>query len=79
MDCVEPRSGWDNKPLEEDTGAGADLTRIKYYRNVLAHHKNGKIDETNFKTIRKDLLNVSHYLLDLYPCNLLKFPQKSVR
>lgn len=63
MDVVEPRTGWDNKPPEYDTGVGADLTRIRHFRNMIAHSESREIDDTDFSSVWKELSNVSLCLL----------------
>ncbi|CAG2206831.1 unnamed protein product [Mytilus edulis] len=40
-----PINGFDKLPLPNETTPGADLARIKWYRNKLAHH-----DSNTFKT-----------------------------
>ncbi|XP_071177408.1 uncharacterized protein [Mytilus edulis] len=43
-----PITGWDNLPHPGDTSTGADLARVKWYRNILAHHDDGKLTPTEF-------------------------------
>lgn len=43
-----PITGWDKLPQPGDTSTGADLVRIKWYRNMLAHHEDGKLTPTDF-------------------------------
>lgn len=47
--CVSaPITGWDTLPLPNDTSTGADLARVKWYKNVLTHNPNGKLSNTDF-------------------------------
>lgn len=45
---VPPISGYETLPLSSEITPAADLARIKYYRNFLAHLDDGKIDSTLF-------------------------------
>ncbi|XP_076113442.1 E3 ubiquitin-protein ligase DZIP3-like [Mytilus galloprovincialis] len=45
-----PRFGYESLPTSSETSPAADLARIKYYRNFLAHLDDGKIDSTEFAT-----------------------------
>ncbi|CAG2227896.1 unnamed protein product [Mytilus edulis] len=45
-----PTCGYDHLPLSTDTTPTADLARIKYYRNELAHNKTAKIKSEFFAT-----------------------------
>ena len=57
--CVlPPRTGFDQLPPNTDLSEGADLARIKPYRNYIAHHKEGKIDKTDFNLAWTDLSGV---------------------
>lgn len=47
---IPPVGGYDLLPQTAEVTLGADLSRIKYYRNYLAHLDNGKIDTTFFNT-----------------------------
>ncbi|XP_063426833.1 uncharacterized protein LOC134710409 [Mytilus trossulus] len=42
--------GFDHLPTTMETTAGSDLSRIKYYRNYMAHLGDGKLDTTFFNT-----------------------------
>ncbi|CAC5412565.1 unnamed protein product [Mytilus coruscus] len=53
-DIVPPYCGYDRLPTTETTPA-ADLSRIKYYRNYLAHLDEGKIDTEFFNTAWTDI------------------------
>lgn len=66
MDIVEPINGWNDLPPPNDTGVGADLTRIKIYRNDLAHLDCGAVNDTFFKDAWKEISGVSHFVLLLY-------------
>ncbi|CAC5369600.1 unnamed protein product [Mytilus coruscus] len=43
-----PHGGYDLLPSPNETTPTSDLARIKYYRNILAHLDEGKIDNTMF-------------------------------
>lgn len=62
-----PRLGFENLPPATETTPGADLARIKYYRNYLAHLDDSKIETTFINTAWIDLTgvcNVFHFLLN---------------
>ncbi|CAG2186209.1 unnamed protein product [Mytilus edulis] len=48
-------TGWDKIPLPGDTSTGADLARVKWYRNQLAHSKDGILSSTYFNHFWGDL------------------------
>ncbi|OPL33281.1 hypothetical protein AM593_00488, partial [Mytilus galloprovincialis] len=50
-----PACGFDDLPSETETMPGADLARIKYYRNYMAHLGHGKIDTPFFNTAWNDI------------------------
>ncbi|XP_076089044.1 uncharacterized protein LOC143059435 [Mytilus galloprovincialis] len=50
-----PRTGWDNLPLQGDASTGADLARVKWYRNMLTHHEDGKLSPVDFIQYWTDL------------------------
>ncbi|XP_052064357.1 uncharacterized protein LOC127704365 [Mytilus californianus] len=52
---IPPAGGYDQLPATTETTPGADLARIKYYRNFLAHLDDGKIDITFFNTAWDDI------------------------
>ncbi|XP_063426829.1 uncharacterized protein LOC134710404 [Mytilus trossulus] len=47
---TRPHRGFDTLPTASETTPGADLARIKYYRNYLAHLDDGKVESTVFNT-----------------------------
>ncbi|CAG2235506.1 unnamed protein product [Mytilus edulis] len=47
---IQPINGFDRLPLPVETTPGADLARIKWYRNILAHHDSNKIATADFNT-----------------------------
>lgn len=51
-----PMTGWDNLPPQGDTGA--DLARVKWYRNKLAHSEVGKLSKADFSQYWGDLEGV---------------------
>ncbi|CAG2215042.1 unnamed protein product [Mytilus edulis] len=50
--------GFDDLPSAVDTKPGADLARIKYYRNYMAHLSYGKIDTNFFNTAWNDMTSI---------------------
>ncbi|CAC5418914.1 unnamed protein product [Mytilus coruscus] len=48
-------AGFDRLPATTKTSKSADLVRIKYYRNYLAHLDDGKVDTTYFDTAWLDI------------------------
>ncbi|CAC5399437.1 unnamed protein product [Mytilus coruscus] len=54
---TQPINGFDSLPLPIEISKGADLARIKWYRNKLAHHDSDKIDTAYFN---KAWINISH-------------------
>ncbi|XP_063448812.1 uncharacterized protein LOC134728217 isoform X2 [Mytilus trossulus] len=75
-----PITGWDNSPQPGDTSTGADLARVKWYRNKLAHSEVGKlspadctqywgdlegaIERLGGKTLLKEAQSAQHIVLD---------------
>ncbi|VDI32030.1 Hypothetical predicted protein, partial [Mytilus galloprovincialis] len=49
------RTGWDNLPPPGDTSIGADLARVKWYRNQSVHSKDGILSSTDFNKCWGDL------------------------
>ncbi|CAC5411860.1 unnamed protein product [Mytilus coruscus] len=47
---THPHGGFDSLPTAMETTPGANLARIKYYRNYLAHLNDGKVESTTFNT-----------------------------
>lgn len=71
-----PFCGFDRLPSVLETTPAADLARIKYYRNYLAHLDGSKIGTTVFNTAWTDItgvcihncfieLNISHPMEDI--------------
>ncbi|VDI51631.1 Hypothetical predicted protein [Mytilus galloprovincialis] len=50
-----PITGWDNLPQPGDTSTGADLARVKWYRNKLVHSEVGKLSPAGFTQYWGDL------------------------
>ncbi|CAC5419256.1 unnamed protein product [Mytilus coruscus] len=50
-----PATYWDNLPLSTDTSTGADLARVKWYRNKVAHQEDGKLSPTDYSQYWGDL------------------------
>lgn len=55
--------GFDRLPKSTETTLGADLARIKFYRNRLAHLDDAKIDQVSFITDWNDVTSVCIALL----------------
>lgn len=55
---LTPLIHYDMLPLITDITPSADLGRIKYYRNHIAHNKEGKIDNSFFSTAWNDISEV---------------------
>ncbi|CAG2194950.1 unnamed protein product [Mytilus edulis] len=47
---LTPYGGFDCLPAAAVISKGADLARLKYYRNYLAHLEDGKVEGTDFNT-----------------------------
>ncbi|XP_063396977.1 uncharacterized protein LOC134681326 [Mytilus trossulus] len=47
---TQPINGFDSLPLPGETTPGPDLARIKWYRNILAHHDSNKMATGDFNT-----------------------------
>ncbi|CAC5423896.1 unnamed protein product [Mytilus coruscus] len=47
----------DTMPIKTDTSPGADVSRIKHFRNQIAHSEDGKISQNNFNESWDDLTN----------------------
>lgn len=56
---IAPVTGWDKLPHPGDTSKGADLARIKWYRNKLAHDGEGRLSPADFSQYWGDLEYVS--------------------
>ncbi|CAG2234208.1 unnamed protein product [Mytilus edulis] len=52
-----PINGFDTLPLTTETSMEADLARIKYYRNEVAHADSDKITTIDFQTKWQDLVD----------------------
>ncbi|VDI49786.1 Hypothetical predicted protein [Mytilus galloprovincialis] len=87
-----PVTGWDNLPIPQDTSTGADLARVKWYRNMLAHQVDGKLSLTDFNQYWIDLEGVisrlggqslltessNHIFLDTYILSTLSVSKKTL-
>lgn len=58
----EPKTGWNSLPHGHDHSEGADLARIKYYRNVIAHYNASSISDKELNRIWEDLSQVLVYI-----------------
>ena len=50
----------DRLPSATDTSLRADLSRIKYYRNIIVHCDSALVDDTDFESYWKDVTPVIH-------------------
>lgn len=53
-----PHSTFGCKPHKCDISVGADVARIKFYRNEFAHTKNKELNEKEFEEISQTLIEV---------------------
>ena len=57
-----PTSGWDILPQSSENSIGANLARIKYYRNYVSHSSNSETDDKTFQdiwaTLKKESLTL---------------------
>lgn len=56
-----PYRGYDRLPSSNETTPTSDLARIKYYRNILAHLVDGKMDNSIFTKAWDDITGVSTF------------------
>lgn len=54
-----PNGGFDCLPTQNETTPGADLARIKYYRNYLAHLNEGRVECSELNSAWKIIYEVS--------------------
>ena len=54
-----PSSGWDILPQSSDNSLGANLARIKYYRNYVSHSSDFETDVNTFRDYWATLKRVS--------------------
>ncbi|CAG2221642.1 unnamed protein product [Mytilus edulis] len=54
---TQPINGFDSLPLPVETTPGPDLARIKWYRNILAHHDSNKMATGDFNTAWSNISN----------------------
>ena len=57
----------DKLPSAADESLAADLSRIKYYRNLIVHCNDALVDDTDFDSYWNDVTSVIHnYITSLY-------------
>ena len=57
----------DKLPSATDTSLAANLSRIKYYRNLIVHCNDALVDDTDFESYWNDVTPVIHnYITSLY-------------
>lgn len=59
-----PSNGFDVLPPASEIHDGADLARIKYYRNRYAHFETDKLTSTDFLLIWEDITEVDNKCLN---------------
>ena len=51
-----PATGWDSLPPASDASVGANIARVKYYRNsVYGHAKQASVDDPTFNLLWRDI------------------------
>jgi len=59
-----PPTGFDKLPNNSDVSVGADMARIKHYRNEAAHNKSGKMTYQDFhhhwNTLENVIIHLNH-------------------
>jgi hypothetical protein len=63
-----PVNGFDVLPSSQEKSIGADLARIKFYRNRLAHSDDDKISTIAYNTAVQELTGVRKTFLIYLPC-----------
>lgn len=53
-------------PHSTDVSAGADLSRLKYYRNKFAHHDGCKLTERDFEIYWSEIFQVTKCVIQLF-------------
>lgn len=66
----QPDREFDCLPDGNDTSPGADLTRIKFYRNQLSHLDDAKVETFYFNTAWEVLSEVRYVILWGSPINI---------
>jgi hypothetical protein len=56
----------DRLPSATDTSLRADLSRIKYYRNMIVQSNSALVDDTDFESYWNDVTPVIHKHLHLF-------------
>ena len=56
----------DRLPSATDTSLRADLSRIKYYRNMIVQSNSALVDDTDFESYWNDVTPVIHNNLHLF-------------
>lgn len=69
-----PKNGYECLPLAIEVTPGADLARIKFHRNELAHSNDPKMDENTFNTKWNEISGVSK---NINKCKLLVLKHSS--
>lgn len=75
---TEPSGGYDVLPPDLDQTPAADLARIKFYRNLIAHSKDGTIDEECYTEAWRHLYSVSEVFFHYCSIRCYYLPNKYV-
>ena len=59
-----PLHGFDKLPCKTEINDGADLARVKFYRNMISHSDTDTISTSDINNIWKDLKPVGITILD---------------
>lgn len=54
----KPLFGFDYKPLDGEISLGADVVRLKFFRNELYHSNGRKLNEQQYESMSKTLREV---------------------
>nr|XP_022308342.1 uncharacterized protein LOC111114344 [Crassostrea virginica] len=79
-----PAFGWDILPKPSENSLGANLARIKYYRNYVSHNSNSETDVKTFQdiwaTLKKALSEISSGTTDtiVHDIESIDFDQKHI-
>ncbi|CAG2207088.1 unnamed protein product [Mytilus edulis] len=60
---IPPINGFDKLPPPVETTPGSDLARIKWYRNILAHHDSNIMQTGDFNTAWTNIANIATLLM----------------
>ncbi|KAJ8307259.1 hypothetical protein KUTeg_015343, partial [Tegillarca granosa] len=73
----EPKTGWNNLPASTDNSPGAQIARIKYYRNTIAHTPTCSISKNDFTKSWQEVSQALETSIDQNNVTLIKGPPGS--